>query len=850
MNYSKRQLEALGEPLGESVTQAKPGGFGRVYGSGGGGGATTSTTYTSGVPEWLRTPTEAVVGAGMQEYFNTEDVTDPETGEVTKRITGIKPFVPYSTRPEDYLAGFSPQQQQVFAEAANMYRPEGFGMGTQYADIAAQGGLGAAQQALGYGAEAADIGRMGLRAEALGRDVGEEARQYARRAAGMGGTYEQMATSPGAMQAYMSPYMQNVVELQKEAAIRDAQKSNLAANLGSVRSGTYGGARQLLAQTERERALGSQLQNIQAQGLQKAYEDAQKAQQFGITTGLQGLSGAQAGLGTALQGGQLGLSGIGQAIAGQQAGLQGVQGAISGYGLTGQQAANLANIAQQQQAADIARMEFQGKIGSQQQAREQAIIDQAIKNYQMAREYPFEQLSRYSGLIRGYYTPTTTQTSYQAYNPAAQAASLVAQGAGALGAMKKEGGHIKEKKYAKGGILDAEVLNDPISFSPEMIKRGMKNDSISDMIGAIGLSQINEARKQAKQSQALSKPAPEGTVLGDLEQQAMASQGIEAAPTQLPTTLAGGGIIAFAGEDGSLVEEEKEITTPTSIADYMKLSEKYLKKPKTKEEMEYEASLRSRPQELAKQREADRYLALMKFGAGMGRAKTRNFLQAVSEGTEAAIPQLAAGEKAYREGVAGAGKELAGLGAKTRAEEIESAKAGFDLYGRAAQRDASKSNLKEYAENYVAEKVAAGDKRDPKAIWNEGATKYAMIAAAPRYESAATQRFGQEQDIFKDIATERDSKIYRENARLAQIPIKPGMEPDIVKRIQDAKAWVASKEAEFERRAGQVRGGASAPAAAKPKASDQVTIGGKTYTKPANMTDAQWAKYKKDMGVQ
>lgn len=445
MNYSRRQLEALGEPLGESVTQTRPGGFGRVYGSGG-GGPTTSTTYTSNVPEWLRTPTEAVVGAATQEYFNTEDVTDPETGEVTKRITGVKPFTPYSTRPEDYVAGFSPQQQQVFAEAANMYRPEGFGMGTQYANIAAQGGLGAAQQALGYGSEAADIGRMGLRAEALGRDVGQEARQYARQAAGMGGAYQQMATDPRAMQAYMSPYMQGVVDLQKEAAIRDAQKANLASNLGSVRSGTYGGARQLLAQTERERALGSQLQNIQAQGLQKAYEDAQRAQQFGITTGLQGLSGAQAGLGTALQGGQLGLSGIGQAIAGQQAGLQGVQGAISGYGLTGQQAANLANIAKEQQAADIARMNFQGQLGAQQQAQEQRIIDQAIQNYAMAQEYPFQQLSKYSGLLRGYYTPSETRSQYQAAPSAVS--QLVGAGttaASLAGLAKRKGGKIEDK---------------------------------------------------------------------------------------------------------------------------------------------------------------------------------------------------------------------------------------------------------------------------------------------------------------------------------------------------------------------------------------------------------------------
>ena len=42
MNYSRRQLYALGEAFGESATCAKAGG-GRLYGGGGGGDSTTST---------------------------------------------------------------------------------------------------------------------------------------------------------------------------------------------------------------------------------------------------------------------------------------------------------------------------------------------------------------------------------------------------------------------------------------------------------------------------------------------------------------------------------------------------------------------------------------------------------------------------------------------------------------------------------------------------------------------------------------------------------------------------------------------------------------------------------------
>lgn len=77
---------------------------------------------------------------------------------------------------------------------------------------------------------------------------------------------------------YMSPYMQSVIDVAKRKAYEDAQQVQLANNLGAARQGTYGGARQLLAATERERALKQQLGDLQVGGLQSAFENAQ--QQF------------------------------------------------------------------------------------------------------------------------------------------------------------------------------------------------------------------------------------------------------------------------------------------------------------------------------------------------------------------------------------------------------------------------------------------------------------------------------------------------------------------------------------------------------------------------------------------
>jgi len=101
MNYSRRQLEAFGEPFGESATRVKPGG--RIYGAGGGdgggGGPTTTTVNQSNIPEWLRPQVEGIIGGASQELF---DYTVDENGNYV--LKGAKPFVPYSANVRDYTA--------------------------------------------------------------------------------------------------------------------------------------------------------------------------------------------------------------------------------------------------------------------------------------------------------------------------------------------------------------------------------------------------------------------------------------------------------------------------------------------------------------------------------------------------------------------------------------------------------------------------------------------------------------------------------------------------------------------------------------------------------------------------
>lgn len=113
-------------------------------------------------------------------------------------------------------------------------------------------------------------------------------------------------------QQYMSPYAQAVTDVEKRKAMEDAQRTQLQANLAAGRKGSLGASGQLLATTERERNLGTQLGDIQARGLQEAYTSAQgqferdraarqrvQEQNLAAQLGVQQL-GTQTGLQTAL----------------------------------------------------------------------------------------------------------------------------------------------------------------------------------------------------------------------------------------------------------------------------------------------------------------------------------------------------------------------------------------------------------------------------------------------------------------------------------------------------------------------------------------------------------------------
>lgn len=663
LNWSRRELEAFGEPLGDSVTMPKLGGgwiCGGGGGKGGGGGGpqqVTSTTTTSNIPEYAKPYVENMLQSAQAQIYSDD-------------MTTFRPYQPYSTDVSNYFAPFSPMQQQAQQAAYYMTTPGQYDIGTALAGTAGAealgtpstaaglgqealgygalgsqyGGLGSAQaqqaalqaqaqaglyggmgarygrQAAGlaptaqaYGQEAADIGMGGLGYGALGAGYGARGAEAAEQGFGAGEQYARQATDPYAVQAYMSPYMQNVVDYQKMQALRDYNIGQGLRKAQAVGAGAFGGSRQAIAESEAERALQSQLQGIAATGSQQAFQQAQQAQQFGANLGLQGLQagygglglGMQgvgqglAGLGTALQGqqarmaglgqagqflgqgmqgagvglqgvgqqlgaGQLGLQGTAQGIQGAQTGLQGVGQAVGAgqYGLAGlgaatQAAGTLGQLGTQQQAATQNILNLQSTLGAQQQALEQQKINQAVQDYATAQQYPFMQLGMLNAMLRGLPMQSMTTQAYQA------SPSYLTQGLGALGtlggaykAFGAEGGQVKGLKAggAIKGFYEGDVVGSIRAKLQTMDKAQLQNvikTSKSDEVREMAAQILNEKLMAEQTEKRLPPTAP--------MQLPEENMGIAALPAPAMDQMAGGGIVAFSGEDESLVNEDEMV---------------------------------------------------------------------------------------------------------------------------------------------------------------------------------------------------------------------------------------------------------------------------------------------------
>lgn len=241
-------------------------------------------------------------------------------------------------------------------------------------------------------------------------------------------------TQPGTTESYMSPYMQNVVDIQKREAERQSDIQRNVNQAQAVGQGAYGGSRQAIVEAERQRNLGQLQNDIQLQGSQAAFTQAM--QQFNAEQAQR-----QAAAQLNAQQGQFG-AGLG---------LQGLQTALTGAGTLG-------NLGQTQFGQDMSTINLQNTLGLQQQQQAQNILNTQYQDFLSAQKYPYQQLGFMSDMLRG--LPLTTQSQQMFNAPPSTTSQLIGLGTAALGAsslLKKEGGTVN---YAKGGFVNAAGLPD------------------------------------------------------------------------------------------------------------------------------------------------------------------------------------------------------------------------------------------------------------------------------------------------------------------------------------------------------------------------------------------------------
>ena len=345
------------------------------------------------------TQTTSNIGAAQLPYYNT--LMQGAQGMLTQGYT------PYG---QERIAGFTPQQQQVQQNILNQQTPGQFGTASNLATAAGLGSLQAGQynpaqissQQIGQpnlqqyqmqnvrnvrpmmqGApqmQAAQTGytpnldyfQMGPTERVGGVEVNAPMMRAAQTSYGQQPLEQFRMNAPesfGGVQAqqYMSPFIQQALEPQMREAIRSAKQGQLVQDLGAARQGTYGGSRQLLAGLERERNLGQQLGDIQARGMQSAYENAQ--QQFERDRAA-GMTAGQTNLQAALQQQQLGTqTGLQAALANlsneQQAAVNNQATQFQAQGMSADNAMKAA-LANQQAGLTTGQQNLQAKLGVQQ----------------------------------------------------------------------------------------------------------------------------------------------------------------------------------------------------------------------------------------------------------------------------------------------------------------------------------------------------------------------------------------------------------------------------------------------------------------------------------------------------
>jgi len=384
--------------LAEIALLKASGGLGTINGRTGlrefkGGGSSKpaeTTSYSTNLPEYAQPFYEELLKqTGKQTY-----TTDP-----SGNVTGVKAFNPYGG---DRVAGFTDQQAALRGETAGLASPAGFQQ--------AQTGLAQGTN-LGFA-----TGQAGINA----------AQNYAPGSLAQLGVATPNTFGNAQAQQYMSPYQQNVTDVQLAEARRQADITKNTGALGSIGRGTFGGGRQALVSSELDRNLATQLGRIQAEGSQAAYGDAQK--QFERDRAA-GMSAEEANLKASMdlrarqqQGEQY------ETTMDKELGLAGLQ-----IGMEGSK--EMGALSRAEQTSNLERLKAQAASAGEVQALQQEIDNLAYQEFMEKENYERGLLQYQSDILRGNAGALgSTTTQYAA--PPSLASQITGLGLAGIGLAK------------------------------------------------------------------------------------------------------------------------------------------------------------------------------------------------------------------------------------------------------------------------------------------------------------------------------------------------------------------------------------------------------------------------------
>lgn len=385
-----------------------------------------------------------------------------------QKAVAAKPFQEYvdaSGRPIPRVADFSPDQQQAFGatrQGAFAFRPELSTAASRTQDVFGRSTVGAAQP---YFSQATAINPALSAEPGLQQAAGYVTGSTAPTGINMAQPYLAQAgqTAAQTVGQYMNPYTEQVVNRIGALGARTLQEQLIPAIQSQmISAGQFGGTRQaeLMGRALRDTMEGVSAQQAQAlqqgygQGLEAAATDLSRQGQLASTAGNLGAGQQQALLNAGARMADIGTAYGGLSQAQQQ--LLADIGSKTGT-MYGQDTGNLmagagqmAELAKQRQAMELAGAGALEAVGAQQQGLAQKNLDIAYQDEMRRQAYPQQQISQMAETMKNVYTgiPTAVQeygiqpVSYQPKYPSSTASDIATGLTGAAGlvkALKEEG---------------------------------------------------------------------------------------------------------------------------------------------------------------------------------------------------------------------------------------------------------------------------------------------------------------------------------------------------------------------------------------------------------------------------